>query len=144
MQIQSSTSSPSALGYTRGGRPAPRTRPAGRGNLLSFLTDADRDLIAAATGTVVGADGTVVNNDGRGVDPFILELAGARAPGGELSDHQKVTVEYLQRLFGRYKAAGTPLNPSHLYAALKHVTARNASQPDGEREPWKGSLNLKM
>jgi hypothetical protein len=66
-------------------------------NLLNFLTTDDRDLIAKATGVVIGPDGR--NQDGNGTAPILaLEIAHDRKTG-RLPFGQPITSTYLTSRF---------------------------------------------
>jgi hypothetical protein len=83
-----------ATGVAFGVGATPASPPA---NLLSFLTTDDRDLIAKATGVVIGPDGR--NQDGNGTAPILaLEIAHDRKTG-RLPIGQPITSTYLTSRF---------------------------------------------
>jgi hypothetical protein len=96
-------------------------------NPLSFLTANDRDLIAKATGVIIGSDGR--NQDGNGTAPILaLEIAYDRQTG-RLPAGQPITSTYLTSRCNT--AAG---DPSFVASVNRHP--RSPSSAGRSRSAW--------
>jgi hypothetical protein len=104
------------------------------GNLLSYLTPADRQLLQAVTGFEVSSDGQVVNPDySKSVDDLIVEVANARYYG-ELTG--EVTGDYLKGMFAKYAGSenmAASFSPERLQKALDLLADRDARRAQGVR-----------
>lgn len=89
-------------------------------NPLSFLTADDRDLIAKATGVVIGPEGR--NQGGNGTAPILaLEIAGDRRTG-RLPTGQPITSTYLTDRFNT--AAGDASFVASVNSMLQEIGER--------------------
>jgi hypothetical protein len=104
-------------------------------NLLTNLTANDRQFIAAATGSVVSSDGTVTNPPSDGatanpinssINPFILQIAGARLNGTLTGD---ITPTYFQHLASQDSELGQAIDPNILSAGLQFLNDPNTAKP---------------
>lgn len=104
------------------------------GNLLSYLTPADRQLLQAATGFEISSDGQVMNPIyGESVDSLIVEVANARYYG-ELTG--EVTGDYLKGMFAKYagsESMAASFSPERLEKALELLADRDARRAEGVR-----------
>ncbi|RBY78599.1 hypothetical protein DQ239_08640 [Blastococcus sp. TF02-09] len=102
------------------------------GNSLTFLTPADRQMLAAATGSTISSDGVVQSSVRQPVHPLILEIAMDRESGRLQGD---VTPSYLTDLFGKYKhdaALGSSFTDDVLGKALDHLSSERRRREGGE------------
>jgi hypothetical protein len=104
-------------------------------SLLANLTANDRQFIAAATGSVISSDGTVTNPPSDGatanptnssVNPFILQIAGARLNGTLIGD---ITPTYFQHLASQDSELGQAIDPNVLSAGLQFLNDPNTAKP---------------
>ena len=118
--------------------PQPKVNDAQRyapqvGNLLSYLTPADRELLQAVTGFEVSSDGQVMNPGKDTVDDLIVEVANARYYG-ELTG--EVTGDYLKGMFAKYAGSenmAASFSPERLEKALDLLADRDARRAQGVR-----------
>jgi hypothetical protein len=102
------------------------------GSTLSYLTPADRQMLAAATGFQVSSDGVVQNPGPHPVHPMLLEIAINRMNGRLEGD---VTSSFLTDLFAKYKGdavLGSFFTDDVLGKALDHLSGERRRREGGE------------
>ncbi|RBY84145.1 hypothetical protein [Blastococcus sp. TF02A-30] len=102
------------------------------GSLLSYLTPADRQMLAAATGFQVSSDGVVQNPGPHPVHPLLSEVAINRMTG-----HLEggATASYLTDLFAKYKGdaeLGSFFTDDVLGKALDHLSGERRRRESGD------------
>jgi hypothetical protein len=101
------------------------------GNTLTYLTPADRQMLAAATGFEVSSDGVVQNPGRKPVHPLILQVATDRQNGRLQGD---VTEAYLTEVFKTYRdddVMGSSFTDDVLSRALDHLANQRQRRADG-------------